>query len=231
MSTGKAVGFTQFGLLFAPEHWLKVRLFRQFIGPPFPDHKELYKGATSVENHLLKYAHIGRLTNSLMGSLLEDKQQLKETGYSPGLRHHEFAALIETLFCEMYSTLDGLRRAIFGAYSNVRSVQKESTEKLFARAFKHSYGPEFPEIIRSALASAYETWFPELRLIRSEVTHGEVGHCNLVETSGSVTYFHQAIRTGEQGLVIENVGKKLDALHAACRTIDRAHLWILVCST
>ncbi len=203
-----------FGLLFAPETWLKVRLFRQFIGPPFPDHPELSKGVTAIENHLSKYEHIARLTNRMLGTLTEDHEELAAMGFSHAHRHHEFAALNEALFCELYASLDGLRRSIFGAYSRIDGVQNKSTKQLFSRAFERSYGPRFPEVIRTVLAQAYETWFPELRQIRTEVTHGDVGYCHLEKATGTVTYVHPAIHLKDGDLVISNLGKKLDELSA-----------------
>lgn len=201
-----------FSLFFAPEQWLKVRLFRQFLGPPFPEHPELVKGSAAVENHLSKFQHLARLASRMRPTLSEDETELIESGYTQAHRSHEYAAVIETLFCELYACLDGVRRSIYGTYKKVRGVQNDSTEKLFARAFRNEYGPEFPEDIRVLMARAYETWFPELRRIRTEVTHGEVGYCHVDRDSGTVTYVHPALRQGDRALVIEKVADKLNVL-------------------
>lgn len=208
-----------FHLAFAPEHWLKVHRFQQFLGPPFPDHPDVSKGTTAVENHLSKFQHIANLANRLRPSLAEDASQLKEAGYTPAQRSHEYAALVETLFCELYACLDGLRRAIYGTYQRVRGIQKDSTEKLFARAFKCEYGPEFPEEIRSLLATAYRTWFPELRRIRTEVTHGQVGFCHLEQADQIVTYYHSALGSGPQAFVIRDVASKINTLASQVLTL------------
>lgn len=201
-----------FMLMFAPESWLKVRLFRLFLGQPFPDHPELRKGAKSVENHIQRFQHLANLTNRLRTALSDDEAELRASGYTPAQRSHEYAALIETLFCELYGCLDGLRRSIFGAYSKVRGVQNKSNKTLFDRASDSQYGEGFPEAIRTALAKANDDWFPELRRIRTEVTHGEVGFCHLDRETDKVTYMHPSLGTGEQALVIEDVTGKVNGL-------------------
>ncbi len=137
--------------------------------------------------------------------MAEDAVELEKFGHGSGARSREFAAIVETLFCELYAALDGVRRTLYGAYRNVRGVQKESTERLFRRAKEKKYGPEFPEDIRATLASAYDAWFPRLRSIRSEVTHGEIGGCHLDAKSQKVRYMHQGLGTPTRAMVIDDV--------------------------
>jgi hypothetical protein len=137
--------------------------------------------------------------------LAEDPVEINKYGHSPAVRSREFAAITETLFCELYAALDGLRRTLFGAYHSVRGVQKDSTEKLFRKAKDKKYGPEFPEDIRAILASAYAAWFPRLRSIRSAVTHGEVGYCHLDAKTQTVSYMHQGLGTAARAMGIKDV--------------------------
>jgi hypothetical protein len=201
---------TDFLLVFAPDHWSSVNKFRQFAGPPFEVTRDLVKGANSAENHLSKFIVLAGLANRLTGQLVEDVAELAEKGHSSAIRSKEFAALVETLFCELYAALDGVRRTLYAAYKKVRGVQNESTEKLFKRASEKKYGPEFPEDIRAALASAYGSWFPHLRRIRTELTHGEVGSCHVDEQTQRVVYMHSGLGSPTKALVIEDVGVELN---------------------
>src|ERR1035437_5989570 len=97
-------------LHFAPEFWPSVQKFRMFIGPPFPDSgsegRELRKGAATAANHLEKFDILVELANQLQPSLVEDEAELKKSGYTPALRHREFAALTETLYFYCNRSLD-----------------------------------------------------------------------------------------------------------------------------
>jgi hypothetical protein len=198
-------------LHFAPEFWPSVQKFRMFIGPPFPDSgsegRELRKGAATAANHLEKFDILVELANQLQPSLVEDEAELKKSGYTPALRHREFAALTETLYCELYSSLDGVRRTLYGAYKKVRGIQNKSTNTLFSRANGNEYGDDLPKEIRDALALAFTSWFSRLREIRTEVTHGEVGSCHLNVTTRKIGYFHTGLGPDQQSrvFVIEDV--------------------------
>src|SRR5215467_8409258 len=166
----------KFLLLFSPEHWPAVQKFRYFMGPPYTVNRELVTGTRGAEGHREKFLVLAGLANRLQATLAEDLTELDQEGHTPAARSREFAALTETLICELYACLDGIRRVLFSAYNGIRGVQNASTEKLFARAHTNGYGSEFPEEIRSRLATSYTTWFPQLRRMRTELTHGDVGH-------------------------------------------------------
>jgi hypothetical protein len=201
---------TDFGLMFAPERWTSITKFRQMMGPPFEINRELQKGVSSAENHLAKFAILAGLAKRLKERLTEDQAELAEKGHTPAIRSKEFAALIEALFCELYAALDGVRRTLYAAYKKVKSVQNESTEKLFKRAAENKYGAEFPEEIRAALASAFATWFPKLRSIRREVTHGDIGSCHVNEQTQAVFYMHAGLGSATRALVIDDVVEELN---------------------
>ena len=201
---------TDFVLIFAPERWSSIAKFRQMMGSPFKVNRELQKGVSSAENHLSKFGVLAGLANRLKERLPEDQAELAEKGYTPAIRSREFAALVESLFCELYAALDGVRRTLYAAYKNVKGVQNQSIKKLFERANENKYGPEFPEDIRAALAAAFVSWFPRLRSIRTEVTHGDIGSCHLNEDSGKVFYMHGGLGPATRALVIEDVVAELN---------------------
>jgi hypothetical protein len=200
---------TDFGLIFIPEQWSAVNKFRQLMGPPFDPTPDLGRGVSATENHLEKFVVLAGLADRFKDRLAEDNAELEETGRSSAIRSKEFSALVEALFCELYAVLDGVRRAIYGAYRNVRGVQNKSTERVFKRAAETEYGPEFPDDIRAALACAFASWFPRLRSIRTEVTHGEIGFCHLDEKSHKIVYIHHRLGSRTKALVIDDVAAEL----------------------
>ena len=136
---------------------------------------------------------------------MQDLNELERDGYTPASHSREFAALIETLFLELYSSLDGVRRVIYSVFRRVQGVQNKSTETLFQRAHNKSYGVGFPEEICALLDSAYITWFPRLRKIRTEITHGDIGSCHLNTKTNLVQYMHARLRNADGPLIMEDV--------------------------
>jgi hypothetical protein len=201
---------TDFGLVFIPEQWSSVRKFRQFMGPPFKVDRDLATGANAAENHLEKFSVLAGLANRLKDQLAEDATELAERGHTPASRSKEFAALVEALFCELYAVLDGIRRTLFSTCNKVRGVQNKSTERLFKKAKDKEYGSEFPEDIRAALASAFDSWFPRLRSIRTEVTHGGIGSCHLDPKTDKICYIHGGLGSATRAFVIEDVVEELN---------------------
>lgn len=205
--------------MFAPEHWTSAAKFRQFMGPPFEVNRELTKGSNSADNHFSKFSVLAGLANRLRKELPQDETELEEHGYSPASRSKEYAALVESLFCELYASLDGIRRTLFAAYRNVQGVQNKSTEKLFSRAKENKYGAGFPSDIRELLLSAYDTWFTRLRRIRTEVTHGDIGNCHLDKETRKVTYMHGGLGSGNQALVLVDIESELNQLTESVATL------------
>jgi hypothetical protein len=213
---------TDFGLVFIPEQWPSVRKFRQFMGPPFKVDRDLATGANAAENHLAKFSVLAGLANRLGDQLAEDAAELAEKGHTPASRSKEFAALVETLFCELYAVLDGIRGTLFSAYKKVRGVQNKSTGRLFKKAKDKEYGPGFPEDIRAALASAFDSWFPRLRSIRTEVTHGGTGTCHLDSKTDKICYIHGGLGSATRAFVIEDVVEELNGKAASVTALVEA---------
>ena len=215
-------GFPEkFLLLFNPEHWPAVQQFRHFIGPPYTVNGELVTGTRAAEGHHEKFLVLAGLANRLQETLVEDLIELDQEGHTPASRSREFAALTETLICELYSCLDGIRRVLFAVYKGVRGVQNKSTKKLFALAHANTYGPEFPEEIRSCLAASYVTWFSRLRLIRTELTHGDVGRCHLTSQGGVITYMHQKALITVPATLLPPVYPQLAVVDSEALVVDQ----------
>jgi hypothetical protein len=199
-----------FLLLFSPDGWSPPRRFGQFLGPPFPTTGLLPKATSAAENRRQKLHILIALASDLRSGLTVDNAEVESQGFSPATGSKKYAAMAETIILELYSILDALRTTIFAAYRNVEGVQNQSTERFFRRAHERGYGPGFPASIRESLSSAYDSWFQELRDIRVEVSHGDVGSCHLDATDNKIRYTHHSIGHDRQRIAIDDLETMLN---------------------
>jgi hypothetical protein len=193
-----------FILIYAPEHWDYVVRFSKWHGEPFENNRDLSKGLSTITGHRDKFQTLAGQATQLVPKLVEERNQLNERGYSPGDKAREFTSIIETLVCELYSCLDGLRTCIHAIYPHVQGVQKKSTEKMFSRATEGKYGDGFPPELCTFLKIAYEDWYLDLRRIRAELTHGTVGYCSIQEDQ-RISYIHQGLGSQNCALIIDDI--------------------------
>ncbi|RQR65292.1 hypothetical protein DIE18_02070 [Burkholderia sp. Bp9125] len=189
----KFAGHDRLLLQFAPHLWTPAARFSKFFGPPFETSGKARHALKTVVDHTRKYQVLASLANRLYPTLADDIAELHENGFTPASRSSEFAAVFETLICELYSVLDGVRDTLYWLFEKERGVQKKSTEKLFSLAKAEQYGEGFPETIRATLAEAYDSWFPELRVLRTTFTHGALGSCHYYPDTQRVSYFNNSI--------------------------------------
>ena len=194
-----------FRLRFSPDMWLPEDRFAQFIGFPFEVDRSLQRGTSAVRGHFRKYELLAQIAVDIQPMLEQDEQELNDKGHTRAINGAKFAALIETMIGELYAVLDGIRQVIFSVYGRIPAVQGKSTNRLFQRAATGAYGSGFPEELRALLAEGYRTWFPRLRLIRSENTHGEIGTCFLDKESHKVQYHHQSLKDAGNPLLIADI--------------------------
>lgn len=194
-----------FHLQFAPETWTPLYRLCNFVGQALPNKRDACNGLTACQEHLNKLQVLKRILQRLAPELKKDREELDKYGASRSLNSQEFAAVWETTICELYASLDGLRQFLFGHYKGIRKVQNDSNEKLFKRAHGKEYGSEFSEQIRSQLAQAYEGWFPKLRKLRTELTHGKVGSCYLDCNTGKIRYINDGLGNLMKAFVLEDV--------------------------
>ena len=183
-----------FHLQFAPETWSALHTLLYFVGPPLPDDGNVRIGLRDCEHHLDKVAVLWRVLGRLRPNLAIDREELDRLGATNNLNSQEFAAVCEAIICALYSALDGLRTFIFGAYRRVQGVQNGSNGKLFDRAKENQYGPGFPTDVCALLAAAAASWFPALRELRTELTHGSTGSCHLDTATNLIRYFNSGIK-------------------------------------
>ena len=220
----------EFALFFDPSQWTAARRLQVFVGPPLI-HPEVRRGAEASMSHLEKYQVLVGLANRLVPTLHEDHEELDRDGYSPAQRSKEFAALVEVLACELYSAIDGVRRALYGTYKGVSGIRKDSNDKMFENASNLKYGAEFPEALRAALDAANVSWFKKLRTLRTEVTHGSTGSCTLNREKGTISYFHRRLGSRQSTLIdTDIVGRLNEYLRdvTALTEVVFSHLYTLI---
>ncbi|MFM2315221.1 MAG: hypothetical protein RLZZ04_4497 [Cyanobacteriota bacterium] len=193
-----------FRLKYAPEYWDYVTRFAKWYGEPFKNTDDLSKGLSTITGHRDKFQTLAEQANRLVPEIVQERNLFDEQGYSNGNKAREFTCTIETLICELYSCLDGLRTSIHSIYRDVQGVQKKSTEKLFRKAAEEKYGDGFPSEINTFLKTAYENWYLDLRRIRVELTHGRVGSCSMQDDQ-KISYIHQGLGSQERAFVIDDI--------------------------
>jgi len=181
-------GDEPFNVMFEPENWSNVRRFLYFVDQPFEKTAALQRGILSTDNHLEKSKILIAHLKDIESDMLESAKGKKKYDDNYVKRSKTYSALVETVYCELYSCLDGLRETVFAIYGGVRNLKKKKTSKFFKLASEGKYGEGFPAKVASLLSDAYATWFCELRDIRSEVTHGNVGFCYLEDKSNKIQY-------------------------------------------
>lgn len=208
-----------FHLQFAPDTWSALRKLQYFVGPPLAKNGYIRIGLRDCENHLEKVSVLWRVAEQLRSGLVLDRKELAHFGATKNLHSQEFAAVCEAIVCALYSALDGLRVFIFGAYHGVKRVQNESNEKLLKRAKLNEYGCEFDEEIRVLLADAYDSWFPSLRQLRTELIHGSTGSCHLDANTNLVGYINSGIKQDGRSYIQDDIEKLLFGFEGSIRKL------------
>lgn len=193
-----------FLLIYAPEHWDYVARFAKWHGEPFKNTHDLSKGLSTITGHRSKFQTLAKQATRLVPEIVQERNLLNERGYSTGDKAREFTGIIETLICELYSCLDGLRTCIHAIYRHVQGVQKKSTEKMFSRAAEEKYGDGFPPELCTFLKTAYEDWYLDLRRIRVELTHGRLGSCS-IQDDQRICYIHQGLGSQNRAFIINDI--------------------------
>jgi hypothetical protein len=193
---------------FAPEQWGQVDMFATFFSSSFPDAKSIERRAVSgVGNHFRKAMVLRSLSLRIAPTLAIDKQQLNEKGYTPAEHATELAAVVESVFTELYSAVDCARRILSARYP-VRGMP-DSTRKMFARSRSGTFDGLLPAGLLSAIKKA--DWYEPLRTLRDELTHSDIGSVHQDEVTGRVSYMHTGLGTGEKAFVIEDIFARMDA--------------------
>ena len=123
-----------FNLQFAPKHWSKLQTLRVMLGAPLPTTRDAYEGLDICLHHQNKVTTFARLAQRVVPNLPKDREELDQTGASRNEYATEFGVLIESMLCEMYSSLDGLGLFLCAVFPKARRLQHKSNERLFRLA-------------------------------------------------------------------------------------------------
>jgi hypothetical protein len=184
---------------FAPEQWGEIEKFNNFYGNTHQFDTHTRKAVAGALNHFKKAIILRNLANKIRPNLEIDQAELKENGFTPARNSFELSAVVETVFLELYSSIDCSRKVIGTIYKNCSGVPN-STRKMFANAVAGKIDPRVPEPIRTALQNAQ--WYPELRKIRDELTHSNTGSCHLKKETNTVFYMHSGLGEPTKSLII-----------------------------
>lgn len=195
-------------IIFAPDIWGEVQKFRHFAFPTYnlPLHANI--ALSGIEGHFEKYNILLGLGQCLAPKIVEDHEELVRKGYSEAIRSKELAAIIDTLFCELYSVVDCTRTVIGAIYGKFQNVPTKSTSKLFRKAAEDIIDEKVPLEIRFALKEAQNDWFPRLKDIRDAINHYGIGSCS--EHEGKISYYHDRLgKTKYNVLVTDDVFQEI----------------------
>lgn len=194
---------------FAPESWGQADIFRHFYAATHDLNSDAKKSLSGVANHFHKAILLRNLAIRLAPNLEQDLDQLNSQGYTGAESSREFSAVVESVFLELYSTVDCARKIVVSIYRKVRRIP-DSTRRLFQRINHGELGVDFPAPLKNAFLDA--GWYEELLAIRDELTHSDVGFCRLDPTSRLIAYSHQGVSRNGSSLNIPDVFGKLDEL-------------------
>ncbi len=201
-------------IYFAPDQWSEVRKFSMFNSPTYDLGRLGFKALGAVQGHFQKAQILRNLAHRLAPTLVEDREEVDKQGYTLAIRSQELAGVVEAVFDELYSTVDTTREALKPLYGNCRGYTSKSTRKLFKAAADGKLDERIPENIRQALADAERDWVSNLREIRDEITHWDVGSC-FMHDDGRISYSHGGLGTPTRAYSMEDVMEEIQKYEAA----------------
>ncbi len=193
---------------FYPKNWGEVDRFTHFHSTTYNFDERLTGILRGIAGHFHKAIILEELAHSIAPDLKEDTEELSSKGYSGNKNGARLAAVIETIFCELYSSVDCARQIVGKVYHGYQGVP-DSTRRFFQNAAADKLDKKIPEEIRNAFAKA--DWYHLLRRLRDAVTHSDVGSCCLDEGSEKTRYINTAIRdVADKCLVVEDVLARIE---------------------
>lgn len=188
-------------IVFAPELWDEVEKFLKFYKTTYTFNKKSTSALYGVHGHFDRYHVLLTLSKRLVPDLKKEYEETIETGTSDAIRSRELAAIIDSMFCELYSSVDCTCRIIidiYGRYPGI-GIDRNSISGLFKNAVEHKIDNRVPLEIRNTLEHGYNDWFKRLRKIRDAINHSSVGNCSDFEgrikgeLELKISYSHQTL--------------------------------------
>lgn len=190
---------------FLPEQWPQWIRFTKFYSTTYCLGQPPRNALRGIDSHLIKANTLYKLAVHHAPNILEDEKDVQACGYSPATRSKEITALLESVFCELYSSLDCMSKVLGNIYAGRRGVPKKSTHRFFERSIEEGSILEIPEGVRATLANA--SFFQSLQTIRTSIAHYDVGMCFFDKSSEMISYMCPAPLAGNRnGLVADVFG-------------------------
>lgn len=190
-------------LNFSPEQWSPLDRFTKFHRTTYSIEQPAEIALRGIGTHLSKANIFYGLAVAIAPRIIEDDKEVEANGYSPAIRSKEITSLVESVFCELYSSLDCMCRVLGGVFNNNRGVPKKSAHRFFDRAGRGNSVIDLPEGIRTALANA--SFYNSLEKIRTSITHYDGGTCCLDKSTGKIFYILPEPLKGERSDKLDDI--------------------------
>lgn len=180
--------------MFAPERWGQVDRFRTLSSTTYSFRGHQKRVLAGVENHFHKALTLFGMAERLLPNLEIDEAELEANGFTPAHNARNLAAVLEGVITELYSVVDCTAKILHIIYAPTSRGFRESTRRLFAEP--DAISGSFPDRLKVLIAGS--DWYEDLRKIRDELTHRDVGSCSKDRETGLVRYFHSSLWEGER---------------------------------
>lgn len=211
--------------IFAPEHWGSLEKFSKFYNGTFSLKDSGKRAVSGAISHFRKAITLHNLAIKLVPNLETDEAELDKHGYTSAVNAQELSAIIESIFLELYSSVDCTRKVITEIYSNYQGIPN-STRKYFNRIYEGNFDERFPEQLIIAVREA--TWYEDFRKMRDELTHLETGSCHKNKDTGKIQYMHTGFTIEGRALVIDDIFEKINqTLNNVNQFIGRVFAYLL----
>jgi hypothetical protein len=197
---------------FVPERWNEGDFFKKFYAGTHHLKPDATKALNGVSNHFRKASILYGLAIKILPNMQIDEQELISRGHTSAINGAELSAVLEEVFTELYASVECVRKVITSIYAGAPKLPTDSTRRFFDRVSKDEVGPPFPPELVSAVKSCH--WYAQLRVIRDELTHADIGHCTLDREKNTITYLHRGIKGGGSAFVLKDVMEHIDVLAA-----------------
>jgi len=187
--------------MFAPERWGQVERFRVLSPTTHELRGHQKRVLAGVENHFHKALTLLAIADRMLPTLALDEVELEENGFTPAQNARDLAAVLEGVITELYSVVDCTAKFLHFIYGPTSRGFKESTRRMFSHVDEIT--GSFPNRLKDTVRSC--GWYEELRKIRDELTHRDVGSCSPDRESGAVRYFHSSLWDGERIKPIDDI--------------------------
>ncbi|WP_212556062.1 hypothetical protein, partial [Methanosarcina spelaei] len=131
--TNKKVDLTDLRpvISFVPDRWGQIRKFIHFHNQTYLFSRDQDSALFGADGHFGKYNVLMGLAKKLAPELNKDYEELIERGFSQAIHSKELAAIIDSLFYDLYSSVDCTRRVIAAVYGKYQGITSNSTSGLF----------------------------------------------------------------------------------------------------